>query len=172
MSNPAHHGPAGGGLARLARRIAARPDLWRPRLRHDPAQRGFFRLFATPEMEAWILTWCGAQAIELHDHGGSAGAVLVVEGMLVECATSLKTAAPLRRRLWPEGSLHRFDASHVHDLQHVGLAPATSVHVYAPRLTTMTFYDHRAAHFLAPLRVEAVAGDPAGAPATAAAGRQ
>ena len=170
MSNPTHSSADPHGLEHLARRIAARPDLWRPRLHHDPAQRGFFRLFATPAIEAWILTWCGAQSIELHDHGGSGGAVLVVDGMLVETATSLRTYAPLRRRLWRAGSVHRFDASHVHDLQHVGLAPGTSVHVYSPPLTTMTFYDHRAAGFLAPTRIEPVLEESVAIPSAVAAG--
>jgi Cysteine dioxygenase type I len=149
-------------LEALARRIAARRDLWEQRLRHDPGERGFFRLYAMPEVEAWILTWSKAQGIELHDHGESAGAVLVVEGELAESCTDLGTRAPLQRLHWPTGSVHRFGVGHVHDLQHVGPRPATSIHVYSPPLATMTFYDHRPDHFLAARRVETVA--PAEAP--------
>jgi hypothetical protein len=61
---------------------------------------------------------CGG-AIDLHDHGGSAGAV--------------------------------------HDLVNPAPTPALSVHVYAPRLTHMTYYDHRPSGFLRPLRTQALA---------------
>ena len=33
-----------------------------------------------------------------------------------------------------------FTGSHVHDVMSAGPAPALSVHVYSPRLTSMTYY--------------------------------
>lgn len=151
---------AGTHLADIARNIARAEPLWRPSVRHDPEHRGFVRLYATPEVEAWVLTWSCDQAIALHDHGGSAGGVMVVEGELVETFTDLRTRAPLRQARWGTGSLHFFDGNHVHDLQHVGPADATSIHVYSPPLGTMTFYDHRPSTYLRPIRREPVAVAP------------
>ena len=161
-SNPRTHyriGPARADVARLAemaRSIARARPLWQRLVRHDPAQRGFVRLYSTPEVEAWILAWTEEQAIELHDHGGSCGAVMVVAGELTESFTDLVTRNPLQHVRWPTGSARFFDANHIHDLQNRGCTPATSIHVYSPPLSSMTFYDHRAGSFLEPLRVEAV----------------
>ena len=89
-------------------------------MRHDPARRGFVRLLDTPEVEAWLLTWTHTQSIELHDHGGSAGAAMVVAGELTESFTNRVSNAPLRQNVWERGSSHFFDASHIHDLQNRG----------------------------------------------------
>ncbi len=146
-------------LEALARRIAERSGLWQARVLHVPEQRSYFRLFATAEVEAWVLSWTRAQGIELHDHGGAAGAVLVLEGELMESYSDIESQAPLRRAHWSTGSAHSFGPGHVHDLHHVGPRPATSIHVYSPPLTSMTFYDHRPGHFLQSNRVEEVSSD-------------
>lgn len=148
-----------GRLAEIARSLARARPLWERLVRHDPAQRGFTRLYSTPEVEAWLLTWAQEQAIELHDHGGSSGAVMVVAGELTESFTDLVTRSQLRELTWPRGSAHFFDANHVHDLQNRGAGVATSIHVYSPPLSSMTFYDHRPETFLKPLRVEPVRSD-------------
>src|SRR5580700_2798663 len=41
-------------------------------------------LAAAPSFEAWVIGWPPGGTIELHDHGDSAGAVVVVDGELVE----------------------------------------------------------------------------------------
>ena len=71
-------------LAAISAGLAAAPDLWRRRVRHDPERRTYSLLLATPVYDAWVLGWSPGQGIPLHDHGGSAGAVCVVEGRLVE----------------------------------------------------------------------------------------
>lgn len=123
----------------------------------------FARLVRTDEYEAWLLTWTSDQGVELHDHGGSSGVVLVLEGELVEHATDVASGAPLRETRWPRGSAHAFGPGHIHDLRNAGAASATSIHVYSPPLSTMTFYDHRAASYLKPLRIEVVAREDDGA---------
>src|SRR4051812_34140389 len=40
--------------------------------------RSFVRLLATPAYEAWLIAWGSSGALDLHDHGGAAGAVHVV----------------------------------------------------------------------------------------------
>ena len=143
-------------LETIARTIAEEESLWRRRVRHDPNQRRFARLMRTEHIEAWLLSWTSEQGIELHDHGGSSGVVLVVEGELTEHFTELESRAPLRSARWPRGSAHTFGPGHVHDLRNEAVTPATSIHVYSPPLTTMTFYRHDEEAFLAPLRVESV----------------
>lgn len=143
-------------LETVARTIAEQEPLWRRRVRHDPTERHFARLVRTQEVEAWLLSWTSTQSIALHDHGGSSGVVLVVEGELTEHFTDLDSRAPLRQARWPRGSAHRFGPDHVHDLRNEGATPATSIHVYSPPLATMTFYDHDPRTFLLPLRVERV----------------
>ena len=145
----------GGELAAIARAIAYREVLWRPIVRHDPSRRWFMRSYRTPEVEAWLLTWTVTQAIELHDHGGSAGAMLVVEGELLEVIADPAVPSRVVSVRRPHLSLHTFGPMHIHGLTNLGPGPATSIHVYSPPLSQMTYYD-REAPDLTPLRVEGV----------------
>jgi hypothetical protein len=43
----------------------------------------------------------------------------------------------------PASASVTFDRSHIHEIVNLGSGPAVSVHVYAPRLTAMTYYDFR-----------------------------
>jgi hypothetical protein len=92
--------------------------------------------------EAWVIAWPPGGAIELHDHGGSSGAVLVATGELKE-TTIVPVASggvALETTTVGAGQSVGFDGRHVHDIVNVGNVPAISVHVYAPRLTTMRYY--------------------------------
>ena len=142
-------------LVEAARAVARAESYWRPLVRHDPVMRWFVRLYGTADVEAWLLTWTEEQSVELHDHGGSSGAILVVEGTLTEDFSD-GPLAPLRRVTWPTGSVHSFGPSRVHDIRNVTAAPATSIHVYSPPLTTMTFYEQSSAGIVVPSRVEYV----------------
>ena len=99
--------------------------------------------------------------IELHDHGGSSGAVHVVRGELEEASTNRVLRTPLARSRGGEGEVVTFGPEHVHDVVNPGDRPALSIHVYAPRLVSMTFYDHRPASFLDVVRHEWLDGSPA-----------
>ena len=57
--------------------------------RFDPLQRWYHRLAATDEYEVWLLTWLPGQGTDLHDHGGSAGALAVVSGEVTEYTLAL-----------------------------------------------------------------------------------
>lgn len=149
-----HHRPPVADLDDVARAIAARIDRWRDVARHDPDERWFVQLYRTSDLEAWLLTWPATRGIELHDHGGSTAVVHVLDGELTEHFSDLVTGRPLQRRRWQPGSQRLLHASHVHDVHNESGSPATSIHVYSPPLTTMTFYQHRAPHFLEPLRTE------------------
>src|SRR4051812_19245604 len=68
----------------VARRYAERVDDWPFAPRFDPAQRWYKRLAGEDDLEVWALTWLPGQGTDLHDHGGSAGAIVVRTGELTE----------------------------------------------------------------------------------------
>jgi predicted metal-dependent enzyme (double-stranded beta helix superfamily) len=125
-------------LADIAAGLASTDALWREHVHHDPARRQPVRLVACDLWEAWVVGWTPGQHVEMHDHGDSAGVLVVVEGDLVE----IVPAGPHQvRRTLPEGSVLRLPVGVVHDVAGVGPGEATSIHVYSPPLGTMTYYD-------------------------------
>jgi predicted metal-dependent enzyme (double-stranded beta helix superfamily) len=111
---------------------------------HPPlvdAGRGYELLIRTPSFEAWLIDWARSGALDLHDHGGSVGAVRVVAGTLVEAYTDLDQRRPLRSQRLSAGEGLRISARRVHEIWNPGPAPARSIHVYSPPLGTMTYYD-------------------------------
>jgi len=99
-------------------------------------------LAASDTFEAWVIGWPPGGTIELHDHGESAGAVVVVDGELVETlvAHQVDGAVTTTSRRMATGTSWSMDRRHVHDVVNDGSTPAVSVHIYAPRLTSMTHY--------------------------------
>ncbi|XTZ16781.1 cysteine dioxygenase [Micromonospora echinospora] len=127
------HRPHETDLLAVARRHAAS----RPPVRFDPVERWYARLAAGPDHEVWLLTWLPGQGTDLHDHGGSAGAFLVVSGTLTEEVVS---AGSLRPHALGAGTGRRFGPRHVHRVTNRGDQPAVSLHVYRPALHRMTRY--------------------------------
>lgn len=124
-----------GLLADIAAGIAAAPESWRHLVRHDPDGRQPVRLLATEAYEVWVIGWTPGQGVRPHDHGGSSAALVVTDGELLEVDLLAN-----RRRLAP-GNVLRLGPGIVHDVVNHSNAPATSVHVYSPPLTEMTYYD-------------------------------
>lgn len=130
-------------VRRVAKALARCPQLWQGDVEHRADERVHLRLAAVGGWEAWLITWPTGHGVDLHDHGGSTGAIAVVEGTLTEVVA--RTAPGLRhpsltRRSLDTGTVRRVSGSRIHDVLNVGPAPATSIHVYAPSLATMTFY--------------------------------
>ena len=124
----------------MAAALAARAASWPGMAR--PAGRRWALMEASSAVEAWVIAWPPGGAIELHDHGGSAGAVVVAAGELLETSIVTTPCGEVAQRT-ATIPVHRsvsFDGRHVHDIVNAGAAPAISVHVYAPRLTSMTYY--------------------------------
>ncbi|MGR6319243.1 cysteine dioxygenase family protein [Micromonospora soli] len=120
--------------------VAARwadPAGWPVPLRFDRAERRYARLAAGAGHEVWALSWLPGQGTDLHDHGGSSGAFLVVAGTLTEETVS---GGQLRPHRLVAGSGRRFGARHVHVVTNRDARPAVSVHVYRPALSRMTRY--------------------------------
>ncbi len=121
----------------VARHYAASPDDWPLAPRFDPAKRWYHRLSGPDdELEVWLLSWLPGQGTGWHDHGGSAGAFVVVSGTLLEQTVSdgLVQVAHI------PGAGREFGPHHIHRLVNFSRRPAVSVHAYAPSLSTMTRY--------------------------------
>ena len=99
-------------------------------------------LAASDTFEAWVIGWPPDGTIALHDHGDSAGAVVVAAGELVETLVTENAdgSVSTSRRRMAVGTSWSMGSRHVHDIVNAGDTPAISVHVYAPRLTSMTYY--------------------------------
>jgi len=143
-------------LAALARELADSPEIWWPRVQCDSGQRWYVPLLEDEHVEAWLLGWPVGEGIELHDHGSSSGALAVVEGTLLETYIQgndwVRPGGRLRHRRLPEGALVSFGPDHIHDVVNGGPRRALSIHVYSPRLRSMTFYENRPDRGLAAVR--------------------
>ncbi len=106
-------------------------------------QRWFTRLHADDELDVWLISWVPGHTTELHDHGGSLGALTVLSGALHEFRWD---GERLHRRRLDAGDQAAFPLGWVHDV--VGAptvaAPESttlSVHAYSPPLTAMSYYE-------------------------------
>ena len=122
-------------------RLALRPDVWSPLVRHDADERFYEEIFRDEHLSAWLICWMPGQETELHDHAGSAGAVTVVSGTILE--QRLAPLGDLVGNLHSRGELFDFDAGVVHRVRHHGIAPTTTLHAYSPPLTAMGAYVER-----------------------------
>lgn len=124
-------------LLDLARRVAEVIEPWRSPL--PLTERQYQLLERTADYELWVIYWPVDVGLLLHDHGGSAGAFQVVDGLLEETSTTLR-GRRLNRHLIGLGQGKSFGPEYVHSIVNPDSAPATSVHAYSPPLTSMTFY--------------------------------
>ncbi len=118
--------------------IAARPDLWRPLVRHDPAARVFTLLERDAHVETWVISWMPGHDTGFHDHDLSSGAVMVVEGKVRE--HRLRFGADATSRVVEAGDFFEFRETDIHRVTHEGDEPTVSVHVYSPPLRRMGRY--------------------------------
>ena len=117
----------------------------------EGTRRRYTRLLETARCDAWLIHWSPAADLELHDHGGSRGVVVVAAGKLVETYTDLQQGHPLRTQIVTGGETLTMSATRVHGISSPGPEDALSVHVYSPPLRGMTFFDQRPGSFLTPL---------------------
>lgn len=123
-------------------------------------ERWYNRLYGDDELDIWLISWVPDKSTELHDHGGSLGALTVVSGALRETRWDGQT---LRDRELTAGDQAAFPLGWVHDVVwaapsgwgHRPLAresaatggsaqpaPVTlSVHAYSPPLSAMSYYE-------------------------------
>ncbi|MDT5137538.1 MAG: hypothetical protein QOD58_1800 [Mycobacterium sp.] len=127
-------------------------------------ERWFTRIHGDDELDVWLISWVPGHATELHDHGGSLGALTVLSGSLSEFRWDGRR---LRRRRLDAGDQAGFPLGWVHDVvwaprsvegsasfaanpaanpaaklaaTAVPVEPTLSVHAYSPPLTAMSYY--------------------------------
>ena len=130
-------------LQDLACGVAAAEPYWRQHVVHDRFERQPVRLLATELYEVWVIGWTEGQGVELHDHGESAGYLVVVEGELTEEVVNyaVEGRAGKEQVTLPAGSVRDLPVGVVHEVSNRSAAPATSIHVYSPPLTLMNRFD-------------------------------
>lgn len=113
--------------------------------------RWFARLHGDDEVDVWLISWVPGHRTELHDHGGSLGALTLLSGALDEFRWD---GDQLRCRRLSAGDQAAFPLGWVHDVvwaptgpsstvvsQPAPLQPSLSVHAYSPPLTVMSYYE-------------------------------
>jgi len=125
-------------LLQVARRLGRVVQSWARRADEHLLDRQFETLLATEAFEAWVIDWPPGTVLDLHDHGRSAAAFFVVAGALDEVSVTAGVAAERRLR---RGAGATVVPGQVHAVGNRSRGAATSVHVYSPRLTVMTYYE-------------------------------
>jgi hypothetical protein len=113
--------------------------------------RWFARLHGDDEVDVWLISWVPGHRTELHDHGGSLGALTLLSGSLDEFRWD---GDRLRCRRLEAGDQASFPLGWVHDVVWAPTGPAASVtslsetqgpslsvHAYSPPLTVMSYYE-------------------------------
>ncbi|HKP87858.1 MAG TPA: cysteine dioxygenase family protein [Blastocatellia bacterium] len=98
--------------------------------------------------ELLMLCWRSGQRTPIHDHGGSVGVVLLIEGLLTETMyerTPDRHVRPYNTYRWGPGGITGADVPDIHQL--LNLQPAgrdmVTLHCYAPPLSVLNTYSPR-----------------------------
>jgi Cysteine dioxygenase type I len=129
--------------------LSGRCDHLLPRGGIPESRRWFTRIHGDDELDVWLISWVPGHPTELHDHGGSLGALTVVSGSLNEFRWDGRR---LRRRRLDAGDQAGFPLGWVHDVVWAPrpvpepvtafrARPTLSVHAYSPPLTAMSYYE-------------------------------
>ena len=102
----------------------------------------------SPHSELLMLCWRSGQRTPIHDHGGSHGVVMVVEGQLTE--TMFERAPeghvrPYNTFKWGPGAVTGADIPDIHQLLNLQTATRdmVSLHCYSPPLSVLNTYSPR-----------------------------
>jgi predicted metal-dependent enzyme (double-stranded beta helix superfamily) len=106
-----------------------------------PGERMSTRVHRSATHDIWLIRWGSGSGTVLHDHGGSAGALYVVAGELVEHRPNPTGVGPPIRRTLRAQDHRPMSPSHVHEIANESIVAAASVHVYSPPLETMQHYE-------------------------------
>jgi hypothetical protein len=125
-------------------------------------ERWFTRVHGDDELDIWLISWVAGHPTELHDHGGSLGALTLLSGSLDEFRWD---GGQLRRRRLNAGDQAAFPLGWVHDVVWAPapveparlVRPTLSVHAYSPPLAAMSYYQVTERHTLRRHRTELTA---------------
>jgi hypothetical protein len=126
-------------LVNLVQAIADEPLAWEPLVQlPEGTDRWRTRLYGDRRFELWLLSWLPGHHPDLHDHGSSAAAFVVVRGVLGEVRVERDGyySGYLRR----SGSATSVAPGVIHDVCGAGDGPAVSIHAYSPPPSTMNHY--------------------------------
>jgi predicted metal-dependent enzyme (double-stranded beta helix superfamily) len=118
--------------------LSTSSGLWRPLVRHSPEQRSYEQLVLNEHLAVWLICWMEGHDTGFHDHDGSSGAVIVVDGLLRE--ERLRVGGPPAANVYRPGDVFDFAGPDIHRVVHPGGAPAVSIHAYSPPLRGMGSY--------------------------------
>jgi predicted metal-dependent enzyme (double-stranded beta helix superfamily) len=124
-------------LRRLVTELAARPEIFRQLIRHDPVQRVYHQIPVSVDATVWLICWMPGHDTGFHDHDGSAGAVAVLEGAVRE--ERLRLLGEPSSRIVQAGEVFTFGGADIHRV--VGIERAVTIHAYAPVLKRMGAYE-------------------------------
>jgi mannose-6-phosphate isomerase-like protein (cupin superfamily) len=127
-------------LATVLERLADRASQWQSLARFDASGRWWRRLHGDDTADIWLLGWLTGQGTELHDHGGSSGAFVVVQGALTEIRAVPDSPLDTTTTIVTAGNSVAIAPTTVHDVYNAGPAAAVSLHAYSPPLSAMSFY--------------------------------
>ena len=125
-------------LKELANQVAADRNSWEHLVDHSGDERTFHQLSADADTEVWLICWGKDHDTGYHDHDGSAGAVKVVEGTVIEERLVIQGAPA--ERVASAGDSFFFTAFDIHRVRHSGDAPAITIHAYSPPLKRVGSY--------------------------------
>jgi len=122
--------------------LAADAPAWEDMSGAIPEQRTYRLLASSLQLEAWLICWPPGGRLSLHDHGGASGALQVVRGDLFEQFVQFGPDGGTRvqSRALPAGEGVAFDGDYLHDVANHGAVLTTTVHLYGPASTSMSFY--------------------------------
>lgn len=134
-------------LLDLVKEYGRRVPPWQGQPGDVLASRTYELVDLSDELEVWVIQWPTGGHLQLHDHGGSAGAFWVVGGELEERYHAPREPrafgqadGTLGRRRHGAGSGMGFGGEYLHDVRNGGPVTATSVHAYSPPMPAMTYY--------------------------------
>ena len=98
------------------------------------------RLIATALYDVWLISWPEGTSIGPHDHGGARSVLHVVAGELTETFSDQLDVGARLVRVLRRGDSAYGDVSLLHELTNRSGLEATSLHVYSPPLSDLTFF--------------------------------
>ena len=119
-------------LEDVARRLAARTEVWEPLVHKDAGRRRYELLYEDDRMDAWLLSWMPGQGTGFHDHYISGVGLCVARGSVREDLMAYD-AQHVSRQL-EVGDSRKGGPGYIHRVDHHDGLPAVTVHVYSPRL--------------------------------------
>lgn len=124
-------------LERFAANLAATPERWRPRVRHDDT-RVYEQIADNEHVNAWLICWSEDSDTGFHDHDESAAGIAVVSGSVREDRLTL--GGPPRSRQLGPGTTFPVPPTAIHRVLLSGTGPAMTIHAYSPPLRRMGAY--------------------------------